>query len=149
MNRYQRNVLIKAVVVVFVTTFIVVAMTEFKNVVNRAEAIRAMEELGQKILAYRKEHGAIPPQSYLNQIRETLPGNVRLGDLHYRARWIGFEADDKEILAYTKKGRSSLLSGEGAIFLRLGGQVQWMEKKQFQALLAQQQSQLEKESEAR
>ncbi len=145
MNKYQRRVIVKAVVVVLVTTFFVVGMSEFKNVVNRSEAMRAMEDLGQKILTYRKEHGTIPPQNYLNRIRETLPGHARLGNLHYRARWIGFEADDKDILAYAPKGYNSLLTGSGAIFLTLDGQVQWMDKSEFQSLLEKQQSQLEKE----
>ena len=148
MNKYQKRVIVKALVVASVTTFFVVGMTEFKNVVNRSEAIRAMENLGQKILAYRKEHGTIPPQNYVDRIRGTLPGHARLGDVRYRARWIGFEADDKEILAYAPKGCNSLLTGTGKIFLTLDGQVQWMDKSKFQILLEKQQSQLEKELQA-
>ncbi len=145
MNKYQKRVIVKALVVASVTTFFVVGMIEFKNVVNRSEAIRAMENLGQKILTYREEHGTIPSQNHVDCIRETLPGHVRLGDLHYRARWIGFDADDKDILAYTPKGYNSLLTGSGAIFLTLDGQVQWMNKSEFQSLLDEQQSELEKE----
>ncbi|MFC1676947.1 hypothetical protein ACFL3G_07790 [Planctomycetota bacterium] len=145
MNKFQKRVIFKAAVVVLVTIFFVVGMTEFRNVVNRSEAMRAMEDLGQKILSYRKEHGTIPPQNYLNEIRKTLPGYARLGELHYRARWIGFEADDKAIVAYVPKGYNSLLTGAGAIFITLDGQVQWIDKSEFQSLLDKQQSELEKE----
>lgn len=145
MNRFQKRVILKASVVVLVTISFVVGMAEFKNVVNRSEATRAMEDLGGKILSYRKEHGAVPSQNHIDQIKKTLAGQARLGDLHYRARWIGFEADDKEILAYTSKGYDSLLTGAGAIFITLDGQVQWMNKDEFGELLGGQQSELEKE----
>ncbi|MHC4890210.1 MAG: hypothetical protein ACYTEO_12195, partial [Planctomycetota bacterium] len=78
--------------------------------------------------------------------RENLPGNVRLGNLQYRARWITFESTPDEILAYTEKNYNSLLVGKGYIVLRLGavlsdkGRVEWMGKQEFETLLAQQQS---------
>jgi hypothetical protein len=98
-----------------------------------------MDQLGQVILKYRKEQGAVPSQSYVYSIIEELQGSVRLGKPKYRALWIDFESTPDEILAYTEKNYVSLL-GKGFIVLRLDGRVEWMKKQEFERLLAQQQS---------
>jgi hypothetical protein len=143
MNKRQKNLLIDFIVVVIITTITVVAMVNFKDYVNRSEAMRAMTQLGQIVLDYRKERGAVPPESYVNTIKENLQGQVRLGDLRYRAQWIDFEATPDEILAYTEKDYHSLFFREGYIVLRLDGRVEWMAKKTFEQMLAEQQSPLE------
>jgi len=85
----------------------------------------------------------VPPESYVDSIRGKLEGNVRLGNLHYRALWIDFEATEDEILAYVEKDYHSFILGHGFVVLRLDGHVEWMEKKQFDALMAKQQSLME------
>ena len=143
MNRYQKAVLIKFAIVIAVTVIAVAAMVQFKSWVNRSEAVRAMEHLGRIVLKYRKDNGSIPPQSYVDGIRESLEGNARLGNLTYRALWIDFDSSSDEILAYTEKRRGSLLFDDGFIVLRLDGRVEWMDEEKFKALLAQQQTPME------
>lgn len=144
MNRRQKAILINFTTVIIITAIAVVAMIDLKNWVNRSEAMRAMEHLGQEVLRYRKKHGSVPPESYVDTIKEDLEGHVRLGKLQYRARWIDFESTPNEILAYTEKKYRSLLFSNGFIVMRLNGRVEWMEKQKFETLLAQQQGPEEK-----
>ena len=131
--------------VMVITAIVVVAMIVFKDFVNRSEAMRAMGHLGQAIKQYRDEQGSVPPQTWVDRQRENLPGNIRLGNLQYRARWITFESTPDEFLAYTE-ANYNLPVGKGYIVLRLGavlrddGQPEWIGRKEFKTLLAQQQS---------
>ena len=143
MNRRQKAILIEFIAVMVVTLIAVVAMINFKDWVNRSEALRAMEHLGRIILQHRKDYGSVPPESYVDSIKEKLEGHARLGKLRYRARWVDFESTPDEILAYTEKNYHSLLLSRGFIVLRLDGRVEWMGKKEFETLLAQQQSSME------
>jgi type II secretory pathway pseudopilin PulG len=142
-NRRQKAILMNIVIIIAITVFAVVAMVNFKDWVNRSEAMRAMEHLGQIALQHRKEQGSVPPQSYIDRVWEDLPGSVRLGDLQYRGLWIDFEASGDEILAYVRKKYSSSFLGDGYVVLRLDGRVEWMGKKKFEKLLALQQSPME------
>jgi hypothetical protein len=143
MNRRQKAILTNIITVIIITAFAVLAMINFKDWLNRSEAIRAMEHLGRIALQYRKEHGSVPPQSYVDSVRGDLPGNVRLGAMRYRGLWIGFESSGEEILAYVKKEYHSSLLSDGFIVLRLDGRVEWMGEKEFKELLARQQSAIE------
>ena len=131
--------------VIVITTVVVVAMIISKDYVNRSEAMRAMGDLRQKIKDYRDENGSVPPKSWIDRQRENLQGSIRLGNLQYRARWITFESTPDEILAYTERNYS-LLVGKGYIVLRFGavlrddGHPEWIDRKEFKTLLAQQQS---------
>lgn len=147
MNLRQKNLVKNFVLVVLVTVAMVIGLVNFKDWVNRTEAMRAMRHLGQIVFAYRQEKGLVPPEYYVNNVREQLPGNERLGQLKYRARWIEYGASDDEILAYARKNYKHLLFGSGAVVLRLDGRVEWIKKKQFDELLASQQSRLEIETE--
>lgn len=143
MNKRQKNLLIDFIAVVVITAIAIVAMVNFKDYVNRSEAVRAMTQLGHIVLDYRKEHGAVPPESYVNTIKQNLQGQARLGNLRYRAQWIDFEATPDEILAYTEKNYHSLFFRKGYIVLRLDGRVEWTDKENFKQTLAAQQSPLE------
>ena len=143
MNKRQKNIIRDFTTIIVITIIAVVAMINFKDHVNRSEAMRAMEHLGRIALKYREDNGAVPPESYIDDIKENLEGYVRLGKLNYRARWIDFEASPDEILAYTEKNYPSPLVGKGFIVLRLDGRVEWMNKQSFTTLLAQQQDPLE------
>jgi len=157
MNKRQRAILVEFISVIAITAIAVVVMINLKDWVNRSEAIRAMNQLGQKVLEYQNQYrknylqeygkeypyATVPTEYYINSIKKSLEGWVRLGNLQYRARWIGLEATPDEVLAYTeKKYRSSLLS-DGYVVLRLDGRVEWMGKQEFEKLLAQQQSEAE------
>lgn len=143
MNKRQKSVLINFVAVIVITATAIVAMINFKDWVNRSEAMRAMEHLGRIVLRYRENHGSVPPKSYIDNIKENLEGSVRFGNLQYRAMWIDFDSPSHEILAYVEKKYRSSITGKGYIVLRLDGRVEWMSKKEFEKLLAQQQSPME------
>lgn len=138
MNRRQKAILVESIAVIALTAVAVWGMINFKDWVNRSEAMRAMEQLGQRVLQYRQQHGAVPPETYVESIKESLEGHVRLGNLRYRAQWIDFESTADNVLAYTERDYHSLLVGKGYVVLRLDGRVQWMNRKDFRQLLSQQ-----------
>ena len=145
MERRQKIILRDFVTVMVITAIVVVAMIIFKDFVNRSEAMRAMGHLRRGIKQYRDEHGSVPPKSWVDRQRENLPGDIKLENLQYRARWITFESTPDEFLAYTE-ANYNLPVGKGYIVLRLGavlrddGQPEWIGRKEFKILLAQQQS---------
>ena len=143
MNKRQKAILIKFVSVIAATAVAVIAMINLKDWVNRSESMRAMEQLGRIVLQYRKENGSVPPDSYVNDLKETLEGSARMGVLNYRGQWINFECSPDEILAYTYRDYRSLILSQGYVVLRLDGRVEWMNKKDFESLLAKQQSPVE------
>jgi hypothetical protein len=143
MNKRQKWVLVNFAVVTVVTIMAAVGMVELKNWVNRSEAMRAMEQLGRVVGDYKQKHGSVPPESYVDGIKESLEGQIRLGNLHYRAQWIEFDSPPDTILAYVRKNYGSLLFRPGAIVLRFDGRVQWIDKPGFDELLARQQNPME------
>ena len=140
MNRRQKAILINFVTVIVITAAAVVAMINFKDWVNRSEAMRAMEHLSKMVQQYRREHGSIPPQSYIDSIREGLAGGARLGILQYRGRWVDFDSPPDMILAYSEKNYGLSFLESGFVVLRFNGQVEWIERQKFLSLLAKQQS---------
>lgn len=145
MNKRQRKTIREFLLIIAITAAAVLAMMNFKDWTNRSEAIRAMGQLSRQVQLYRKEHGMVPPQSFVDRVEETLQGYVRLGKLDYRGIWINFESSDDEILAYSERKFRSLLVGSGYVVLRLDGRVEWLGKNEFEAILAKQQSQYEVE----
>jgi hypothetical protein len=140
MNGRQKALLKDVIVAAVVTIVAVVAMTNFKDWINRSEATRAMEQLGRIVSSYRQQYNIIPPESYVDQLREGLQGSARLGKLNYRARWIDFDAADDEILAYTEKTYRHLMFSRGFIVLRLDGRVEWLVREDFEDIMARRQS---------
>ncbi len=149
MNKRQRSISIKFVSVILITFIAVLTMINFKDWVNQAEAMRAMKHLGEMVLEYREKHGLVPPESYVDGIKERLEGRARIGDLIYRARWIDLGCGEDEILAYTERNYQSLFVKDGFIVLRFDGRVEWMGKKEFRSILARQQNPAEIEMESR
>jgi hypothetical protein len=143
MNKLQKRILANFAVVIVVTIAAVLGMVEAKNWVNRSEAMRGMEDLGSVVADYKQKNGSVPPESHIDSIKDSLEGQARLGNLHYRARWIEVDSPSGEILAYAARNYHSLFSRPGAIVLLLDGRVQWMDKPTFDKLLAGQQSQME------
>ena len=129
--------------VIVVTIIAVVAMINLKDYINRSEAIAAMQHLGRIVLEYQQRNSRVPPESLVTDIETELKGGARLGDLRYRGLWIDFDAEPNEVLAYTKKEYPSSLLDDGYIVLQLDGAVKWMEIKEFEELLAEQQSEVE------
>jgi hypothetical protein len=140
MNRRQKVILTNTITVIAVTAIAVAAMINLKNWVNRSESMRAMENLSKIISQYRGKYGSIPPESYVDGIKEELEGKVRLGKVVYRAQWIDFGSKPDEILAYTEQPHSSWLFSKKRIAIHLNGRVEWMDEREFKDLLAKQQS---------
>jgi len=143
MNKLQKRILMNFTGVIVVTIVAVLGMVEAKNWVNRSEAMRGMENLGRVVAEYKRKDGSVPPESYIDRVKESLEGQVRLGNLYYRARWIEVDSPSDEILAYATRNYHSLFFRPGAIVLLLDGRVKWMDKPAFDKLLAGQQSQME------
>jgi hypothetical protein len=140
MNKRQRALLIESLFVLIATIAAVVGMMHLKDYVNRSEALRAMSQLGGRILEYRKQYGSLPPQSFVDSIKEEVEGAVRIGNVTYRAIWIGLDAPDDTILAYSEKRHSASFLKDGYVVLRLDGTVEWLPTRAFAALFATQQA---------
>lgn len=141
MNQRQKTIIIRSVVVIVGTTAFVTVMLGVRDYVNRAEAMRTMEHLGENVRQYRAKYNSTPPKSYLTGQRTELQ-DARLGDFEYRAPWLEFGAGPDTILAYARKNYQFLI-GKGYIVMRLDGHVEWMEKDKFEALLKKQQTEAE------
>ena len=128
------------------TAAAVVGMIHLKDHVNRSEAMRAMGQLGEHVLAYRTEHGSLPARSFVDSVEDQLEGSVRIGNVRYRALWIGLDASSDTILAYSRKRHPSSFLADGYVVLRLDGRVEWMPMTEFEALLAGQQTTAEIEA---
>ena len=74
----------------------------------------------QEVLKYRNRNASLPSESHLVRIKEQF---VRLGTLHYRAQWIGFDSEPNAILAYTQKHYHSIALRPGYVVLYLDGRV--------------------------
>jgi hypothetical protein len=146
MNRRQRALLIESAIILTATAVAVVGMIHLKDYVNRSEAVRAMTQLGQRILEYRNRNSALPPQSFVDGAREQVEGSVRIGNVKYRAIWIGLDAPSDTILAYSQKRFPSSFLQDGYVVLRLDGTVQWLPTRDFAALFASQQAAAEAKS---
>ena len=139
MKKRQKAMLIEVIVVVSITAFAVLAMMNFKDYINKSEATKSFYDLSSIIKNYKEKYGSIPPESYLQQIKDNLQGSLRLGGLQYRSRWIDFDSPPDTILAYTERNYRSPFVNSGYVVLRLNGQVQWMGKKEFKQIFATQQ----------
>jgi len=143
MNRREKAVVVKMVSVTVFTIILVVTFANFKDIVNRSEAMRAFEAVGENVLQYRKTNGHLPPKSYVDEVRKGVEGSVRLGNLNYRALYITIGAKPDEIVLYTGKNYKSLFVSNGYIVLRLSGQVEWMDVQSFEEELMSRKNLLE------
>ncbi len=143
MTQYKRSLLIQFVVVLLATVAAIVGLMHLKDYVNRSEAMRAMTQLGGRILDYRSTQGSLPPQSFIDDVKDQVDGAVRIGNVRYRALWIGPGALDETILAYSEKRHPSSLLDDGFVVLRLDGAVEWLPSAQFRALFATQRAETE------
>jgi hypothetical protein len=137
-NRRQRALLTESLFVLFATVAAVIGMVQLKDYVNRSEALRAMTQLGQRILEYKKQYGSLPSQSFLDSIKGDVEGAVRMGNVNYRARWIGLDAPNDTILAYSQKRHPSSFFKDGYAVLRLDGTVEWLPTNRFATLFSTQ-----------
>ncbi len=142
MNRQQKKLVVNAVTVVAFTVAMVVGFANIKDAINRSEAIRVMDILGREILQYRKQSGSLPVESYVRQFADKI-GTVRFAGFKYRAQWIEFGSDpNKTIVAYSANNYRGFVKA-GYVVLWLNGKVEWINKEQFEKILAAQQQQQE------
>jgi len=134
----QRRLLKETLLILAATVMAVVGMIHLKDHVNRTEAMRAMTELGRRVLDYRHRQGVLPPESFVRDIEDTLEGSERLGHLTYRAARLSPHAPDWMILAYSLKRHPASFLRDGYVVLRLNGRVEWMPTVSFEALLSEQ-----------
>jgi hypothetical protein len=142
MNKAQKRLLINLLGTIVVIIIFIFAFGNFKDYVNKVEAMRAFNQLGQNILEYRKQHGLLPSQSSIEKLKEELEGSARVGDIYYRAQWISIDSPPETIVAYAQKEYNWFVSS-GFIVLRLDGQVQYLPSEEFRKLLAKQQTMAE------
>ena len=135
MNRQQKKVIANFLVIVFITIIGVVAIANLKDYVNKSESTKAMNHLAKIIADYRQAKGIIPPQSFIDSVDETLCGSARIGEICYRARWIEFDAEPNEPLAYVEKNFRHSFLETGFIVLTLDGKVKWLDVVSFQKLI--------------
>ena len=140
MNRGEQAVVIKIIFGTVVTFILVVIFANVKDITNRSEATRAVDAIGKRILQYRKDNGYLPPQNYVDTIKQNVAGSVRMGKLNYRALYITRDSKPDEILAYTVQNYKSLFISSGYVVLRLNGQIEWMEKQSFEEELMRRKS---------
>ena len=143
MNKRQKAILVEVATVLVITLIAVVVMINFKDYINRSEAISAMQQLGKIVLEYRQQHGRVPSESVFLREKNDVEGSVRLPNLVYRGLWIEFEAEPNDILAYAEKDYPSSLLDDGYVVLMFDANTVWMDKAEFEELLAQQQSEVE------
>jgi len=141
MNKRQRSIITNFIFVTAGTAIFVGAMINIKDVINKSEAIRAMELLGEGIRKYHDNYHSTPPESYFNQLKNSI-STVRLGEVHYRAQWIGFDDGPDTVLAYSYKNYGFFVK-RGYIVMRLDGSVEWIERDEFIKLLKKQQTDAE------
>ena len=144
-NKRQRALLIESTLVLGATTAAVVGMIHLKDYVNPSEAMRAMGHLGERVLEHRTQQGSLPPESFVNSVKGQLEGSVRMGNVKYRALYIGLDASADTILAYSQKRHPSSFLADGYVVLRLDGTVEWMRTDQFADLFATQRTSTESE----
>lgn len=135
--------LFEVATVVAITLIAVLAMINFKDYINRSEAVTAMQDIGKTVAQYQLKYGKVPSESVFLRARDSVKGSVRLPGLVYRGLWMSFEAEPNDILAYTEKDYPSSLLDDGYVVLRFDANAVWMGKAEFEALLAQQQSEVE------
>jgi hypothetical protein len=142
----KKALLIESSLVLGATVVAVAGMIHLKDYVNRSEAVRAMTHLGELILDHRQTQGSLPPQSFVDDAKGDLEGSVRMGRVRYRALWIGPDAPDETILAYSHKRHPSSLLKDGYVVLYLDGRVEWLPSARFKRLLIDQQTPAERQS---
>lgn len=143
MNRRQKTILMEVATVLIVTMILVIGMINFKDYINRSESISAMQRIGQIVSEYRRQHNRVPSESTVFREMDNIKGAVRLPGMVYRGLWIDLEAEPNDILAYAEKNYPASLLDDGYVVLRFDANTVWMSGDDFEALLAEQQSEVE------
>ena len=144
MNKAQKKLIKNLIGTVVVIVVFIFGFGNFKDYVNKSEAIRAFRQLGQEVLKYRKETGQLPSEATIANLKEQLEGSARVGTIDYRAQYISIDSPPDTIVAYTEKEYQWLIKS-GFVVLLLDGRVLYLVPKEFNDLLKKQQTAFEVE----
>jgi hypothetical protein len=144
MNKAQKRLTVNLISTIVIIVLFIFVFANFKDYTNKTETIRAFNQLGKKILDYRKQYGLIPSEASIEGIKEQMEGSVRTGKINYRAQWISIDSSPDSIVAYTEKQYSWFVKS-GYVVLFLDGQVKYLSNEEFDKLLSKQQTAAEAE----
>lgn len=144
MNKAQKRLVMNLTGTAFFIAAFIFGFGNFKDYINKTEAVRAFGDLSTKIMDYRKQNGRLPSESMVTDLKEQLEGSARVGNIYYRAQWISIDSPPETIVAYTEKQYNWLIQS-GFVVLQLDGQVEYLASKEFNKLLATQQTTAEAE----
>jgi hypothetical protein len=144
MNKAQTRLLTNLIGTVVIIVVFIFGFGNFKDYVNKTEAIRAFKQLGQEVLKYRNETGQLPSEAMIANLKEQLEGSARVGNIDYRAQYISIDSPPDTIVAYTDKEYNWLIKS-GFVVLLLDGRVLYLAPKEFNDLLAKQRTAFEAE----
>jgi hypothetical protein len=144
MNKKQKSLVANLISTVVIVVLFIFSFGNFKDYVNKSEAIRAFKQLGQEVLKYRKETGQLPSEAMIANLKEQLEGSARAGNINYRAQYISIDSPPDTIVAYTDKNYNWLIKS-GSVVLLLDGRVLYLSPKEFNDLLTKQQTAIEAE----
>jgi len=145
-DKRQRAILIEVATVLIVTVIAVFAMINFKDYINRSASMKAMSRVGEIVAQYQEQYNRVPPESVVVAEMRNIAGAARLPGMVYRGLWIDLEAEPNDILAYAEKNYPASLFDDGYVVLRFDSNVVWMDCEEFEAMLAEQQTEVELEA---
>jgi hypothetical protein len=144
MNKKQKSLVANLTSTVVIVVLFIFCFGNFKDYINKREAIRGFNQLGQKILDYRKHYGQLPSESSVESLREQVEGGARVGNIIYRAQFISIDSPPDTIVAYADKNYNWFVKS-GFVAILLDGRVLYLAPKEFNDLLAKQQTTYEAE----
>jgi hypothetical protein len=144
MNKAQKRLLTNLIGTAVVIGVFIFSFGNFKDYVNRSEALRAYHQLGQEVLKYRSQTGQLPSEAIIANLKEQLEGSTRMGTIEYRAQYISIDSPPDTIVAYSKEDYNWFIRN-GVVVLRLDGQVQYLLKKEFDEVWKKQETIFEAE----
>lgn len=118
MNTRQKSLTKKIILVIVLTFIFISAMTCYKDIVNKNEAMKSCNIVSSKIAEYKSTVGSLPPIDFVNNLIHNL-GLVRIGNVEYRARWMEPDSPEDSILLFSKKDYRTLLVKPGYVVLTL------------------------------
>jgi len=135
MNKKQRGMLVRLVVVIVITVGMVFAMVNVKEVVNKKEAMLAAKNLNIEILKYKQANNKWPLKNYVDEKAEQVRGRARLGEVKYRGDALGYVSSE-DIVFYIKRDYSGLFLDDGYIVAKVSGKVEWLGDEEFNLLMS-------------
>jgi len=118
MNLRQNRLIIKLCLISSLTIIFIAGTSQYKSILNKSEAIRAMNILSREIAYYRIMVGTFPSKDYIDGIIEK-QSLVRLGSVNCRARWIEPGSTKETIFLFSRKNYKMSFVKSGYVFLTI------------------------------